>query len=203
MIKVLMIEARNIPRMSEMPIYRHQPRYCLKSPTTGIFIVSRNSTRVGYKSIKHAFLNCMLWITKNESIREAVKTSMCVIIISGFRIRSNTAGGVVGNLEACLRPLGALFTLFSDIGDLSTKNRCQLTTSLTITIPYVTVGDRKKNISRIEMKSIRKIWIPMTIFNISQNYFSCLDSESSDAGGVFSGLVSVIIGSISFSSRGL
>ena len=125
MIKVLMIEARNIPRRSEMPIYRHQPRYCLKSPNTGIFIMRKNITRVGYKSMNHAFLNCMLWITKNESIKEAANTSMCVKISNGFRMRSKTAGGAVGNTaEPCFRLMGALFALFSDIRDLSSKNRC-------------------------------------------------------------------------------
>ena len=122
MIKVLIIEARNIPRRSEMPIYRHQPRYCLKSPNIGIFIMRKYTTKVGYKSLNHAFLNCMLWITKNDSNREAAKTSICVKIIKGFRIRSKTAGGAVINTsDACFRLMGALFTLFSDIRDLSTK----------------------------------------------------------------------------------
>ena len=143
MINVLMIDARSIPIRSEIPIYRHQPRYCLKSPNTGIFIMRKNSTRVGYKSMNHAFLNCMLWMTKNDSIREAAKTSICVKIINGLRMRSKTAGGAVGNtVEPCFRLMGALFALFSDIRDLSTKNRCQLTTSLTITMAYIPVGDR-------------------------------------------------------------
>jgi hypothetical protein len=153
MIKVLMIDARSIPRRSEMPIYRHQPRYCLKSPNTGIFIMRKNSTRVGYKSMNHAFLNCMLWMTKNDSIREAAKTSICVKIINGLRMRSKTAGGAVGNTaEPCFLPMGALFALFSDIMVLSTKRRHQLTTSLTISIAYDPVRDWKKNISRIEME---------------------------------------------------
>ena len=204
MIKVLMIDARNIPRRSEMPIYRHQPRYCLKSPNTGTFIIMKNSTNVGYKSMNHAFLNCILWITKKESIREAAKTTICVKTISGLRKRSKTVGGAVGNtVEPCFRPMGALFALFSDIRDLSSKYRCQLTTSLIITTGYAPVSNREKNVSRIRIQNMKKLRLNDKISNISKNYFSGLDSEFSGSEGVFPVLVSVMIGSISFSSRGL
>jgi hypothetical protein len=75
-IKVLTSEARRIPIRSDIPTYRHQPRYCLKSPnTTNLMIIKKNS-KEGYWSISQSRLNCILFATKKESIKEAAKATI-------------------------------------------------------------------------------------------------------------------------------
>jgi len=72
-INVLRREAAAIPIKSEMPTYRHQPRYCLKSPnTTGLMMIKKNNKR-GYCSTSQLRLNSILFASRKESIKEAAK----------------------------------------------------------------------------------------------------------------------------------
>jgi len=87
---VLATEAFAIPSKSDIPTYRHHPRYCLKRPKTISLTGSINSSMEGYFSMSHSLFRLMLFVSRNATISAAANITMCVRMIITFLKRSIT-----------------------------------------------------------------------------------------------------------------
>ena len=70
---MLIRDALSIPIRSDIPTYRHQPRYCFESPNTSNLIVPRNNSDGGNCSTIHLLENCILFASRNDKSNDKAK----------------------------------------------------------------------------------------------------------------------------------
>jgi len=102
--RALVREALKMSFRSEMPTYRHQPRYWPNIPNTTSLTARNRSRRGGYCSNSHSRANTIRFATRKDIRRDRAKAAMWARRIRGrLRVRIHALAGRPDVLASTLR----------------------------------------------------------------------------------------------------